>query len=86
MLRSFENLVGAVELRSLLRISESTLRRWISLARLPVPMTIGRKMFWHEADLEDVLRAARPSAVGAQIDATRSAPAPVRATEGGDSQ
>jgi len=43
------SLIGAAELREMLEISESTLRRWLRDGRLPKPKVIGRKPYWSEA-------------------------------------
>jgi predicted DNA-binding transcriptional regulator AlpA len=60
MHKPFASLVSASELRSFLSLSESTLRRWISQRRIPAPITIGKKMYWHEDALQKVLASAKP--------------------------
>jgi predicted DNA-binding transcriptional regulator AlpA len=59
MSRSFASLVSAAELRSSLSLSESTLRRWISQRRIPAPITIGKKMYWHEDALQKALASVK---------------------------
>jgi excisionase family DNA binding protein len=59
MSRPFASLVSAAELRTLLSASESTVRRWIAQRRIPAPIMIGKKAFWHEEELQKALDAAR---------------------------
>ena len=59
MNRPFSSLISAPEVRAFLSLSESTLRRWISQRRIPAPITIGKKMYWHEDALQKALDAAR---------------------------
>ena len=47
--------VSAAELRQMLGVSETTLRRWIQAGRLPDPRIIGRKSYWSDSVISEVL-------------------------------
>jgi predicted DNA-binding transcriptional regulator AlpA len=53
-------LLTAVEAAALCRVSERTWRNWDASGHIPVPVRIGRSLFWRPKELADWVEAGCP--------------------------
>lgn len=54
-----EELLTSAQVRSLLGVSISTVKRWVRFGRLPAPLRVGRSLRWRAVDLYLLLEGPR---------------------------